>query len=131
MIDPKVPIPIRHELMFPYPVYATTAVTPVMEFRDGKPTGRQKVDEASGEPVWAVSVLDSDPAVAGPAKSVKVQIIARLQPVPPAAEGGSPFALVEFDGLAVKPYVVQVMEGRYKVAYSVSARGFATVGGPA
>ena len=127
MIEQKTTIPIRHELMFGHGAYATTPVTPVMEYADGKATGRQKVDEATREPIWQVTVLDADPAATGSAKSVKVQIIARVQPVPPAAASGDfPFPLVEFEGLAVRPYVVHVMRDMYRVAYSVFARGFAS-----
>jgi hypothetical protein len=130
-IDPKTRIPIRNELMFAHGAYATTAVVPVLEFKDGKSTGRQKVDEETGKPVFSVTVLDADPSVTGPAKSVKVNIVADVQPVPPAPQDGFPFPLVEFEGLAVKPYAAMVMEGRYKVAYSVYARGFANTGKPA
>lgn len=121
-ISPKVLIPVHCDLVFGHGAFLTTAVEPVMEFKDGRSTGRQKVDEASGEPIWSVTVLDADPEVKGPAKSVKVQIVAKHQPVPPAPEGGFPFAMVEFDGMAIRPYVTQVMEGRWKVAYSIFAR---------
>jgi hypothetical protein len=125
-IDAKTGIPVRHEFVFGHGAYLTTAVEPVLEYVDGKVTGRQVVDEASGEPKWSVTVLDADPVVRGSAKSVKVTLIARVQPVPPAApDGAFPFPLVEFEGLAVKPYPAEVMNGRFKVAYSMTARGFA------
>ena len=126
VIRPKDWIPARHEFVFGHGAYVVTPVSPVMEYQDGKATGRQKVDEASGERVWEVTVLDADPDAKGSAKSVKVQIFTSVQPVPPSPQDGSPFALVEFEGLAVKPYVVHVMRDLYRVAFSVSARGFAS-----
>jgi hypothetical protein len=131
MISPKSMIPIRCELMFPAGAFLTTPVEAVMEFRDGRSTGRQKVDEASGLRVWSVTVLDADDEVKGPAKSVKVQILAEHQPVPPPRpEGPFPYPMVEFEGMAVRPYCAQVMEGRFKVAYSIFARDI-TVPAPA
>jgi hypothetical protein len=122
-ISPKTLIPVHCDLVFGHGAFLTTPVEPVMEFKDGRSTGRQKVEEATGDPIWSVTVLDNDPDVKGPAKSVKVQIVSKVQPVPPAPQDGFPFAMVEFDGMAVRPYVTQVMEGRYKVAYSIFARG--------
>jgi hypothetical protein len=127
VIKPKDMIPIRFELMFSHGAQLITAVEPVMEFQDGKSTGRQKIDEATKEPIWSCTVLDNDPETRGPAKSVKVQIISRVQPVPPApikVPGTSiEVTPVEFEAMAIRPYCAQVMEGRYKVAYSIFARG--------
>jgi hypothetical protein len=48
-----------------------------------------------------------------------VKVAAAVQPVLPAAGGGSPFVPVEFTGLKVTPYVNQA--GR--LAYSLNAAG--------
>jgi hypothetical protein len=126
VINPKSMIPIRFELMFSHGAQLITNIEPVMEFENGKSTGRQKIDQATGEPIWSCTVLDNDPETRGPAKSVKVQILSRVQPVPPSpikVPGTSiEVTPVEFEGMAIRPYVAQVMEGRYRVAYSIFAR---------
>lgn len=125
----NVAIPVHHELVFAHGAYVITDVSPVYGFADGK-RGEQAVDPESGELVWAVTVTDADPELQGPAKSVKVKLIAKHQPVPPANLPGLPEGLimrpVEFEGLTVKPYVTEVMAGRFKIAYSLVARGMAS-----
>ena len=63
--------------------------------------------------------MDADPAVKAAGKTVSVKILAPVQPVPPAPIAGLPFTPVEFEQLAVTPYVNQ--SGR--LAYSIRVRG--------
>ncbi len=120
----QTPIPVHFDQVFPNKAYLTSAVEPIYAFVDGQ-RGAQDIHPVTGEPMWQVTVLDADPNAKGAAKTVKVKLASRVQPVPPAPTNGSPFAEVEFVDLAVTPYVVEVMKGRYKVAYSLQARGFA------
>jgi len=121
----QTPIPVHFDQVFPHKAYLTSEVEPMYTFVDGQ-RGAQDIHPITGEPMWQVTVLDADPNAKGAAKTVKVKLAARVQPVPPTPAHGSPFAEVEFVDLAITPYVVETMKGRYKVAYSLQARGFAT-----
>lgn len=123
----QVPIPVHHEQVFPAGAYVTTDVQAMTEYKDGVKQG-QKLDKVTGELMWEVTVLDAQEDVKGAAKSVKVQLSAAYQPVPPEAMPGTPFRPVEFTDMSITPYVVEVMKGRWKVAYSIRARGMRTPG---
>lgn len=118
---------VAHESVFPHGAYVTGPVEPVFEFREGKRSEHQKVDESTGLRVWAVAVLDGDPELKGAAKAVKVTLFAEVQPVPPDALPNVPLELrpVVFEGLTVTAYCAEVMQGRFKVAWSIKARGMA------
>lgn len=118
----KGPIPVHFEQVFPHGAWITSEVTPVYEFSNGQrgPQARHKV---TNELMWEVTVHDADPDARGAAKSVKVKIASDVQPVPPPPMPGTPFAAVEFEELAITPYVVQAVGGRARIAYSIQARG--------
>jgi hypothetical protein len=65
----------------------------------------QQCDKVTGERLWAFRVLDADPGSRKGQAEVAVKIAAPVQPVPPEAATGTPFRPVEFDGLALMPYV--------------------------
>jgi len=79
----------------------------------------QAKDKETGEPVWAVPVLDADESAPKGAKTVVVKISAPVQPVPPQAVAGLPFRPVEFEGFTVTSYMD---DKRNRVAYSLRAR---------
>lgn len=112
---------ISHGDMFPHGAYVVSEVEPVRDF-DKSTAGRavQAVDKESGLLVWAVAVLDADPAARKDAKTLTVKISASHQPVPPEAMAGMPFRPVEFEGLTVTPYLD---DKRGRVAYSIRATG--------
>ena len=89
----------------------------------GRPV-RAAADKATGQPLWAVEVIDADPQAR--ARTVKIKVISAHQPVLPPAASGAPFVPVEFTGLTVTPYVNQA--GR--LAYSVKATGVRAPGAP-
>jgi hypothetical protein len=125
----QTPIPVHFEQVFPERAYVTGPVEPIMAY--DKVTGAklgQAKHPVTGELLWEVPVLDADPMAKGAAKSVRVKIAAPYQPVPPAAAGDSPFAEVEFESMAITPYVAEVTAGRHKVAYSIQARGMVAPG---
>lgn len=114
---------VNHGDVFPHGAYVVSEVEPVRDF-DKSSAGRmvQATDKESGLLVWAVSVLDADPAARKDAKTVTVKISAAHQPVPPEAPAGMPFRPVEFDGLTVTPYVNE-NGGRARIAFSIRAAG--------
>ncbi|WUI01596.1 plasmid replication, integration and excision activator [Spirillospora sp. NBC_00431] len=104
--------------VFPYGAFIKGGVEPVRDFdRSSKENFVQARDKESGELVWAVEALDADPAAKG---TFKVKLTAPVQPVMPEAPAGFPFVPVEFDGLAVTPYV---NSGTGRLAYSLKAAG--------
>jgi hypothetical protein len=110
---------VEFGVVFPSGAYAAGAFEPVRNFDAS--TGEKFVqsnDKASGVPLWAIEVIDPDPAAR--ARAVKVKVAASVQPVIPAAPAGFPFTPVEFTGLTVTPYVNQA--GR--LAYSIKATDF-------
>ena len=112
------PIPVQFAQVFPHGAYAAGAVEPVRDFEASKPDRFvQAKDRESGLPLWAVDVIDADPAAR--TKTARVKIAASDQPVLPPAAPGNPFPPVELTGLAVIPYVNPA--GR--LAYSLKASG--------
>jgi hypothetical protein len=128
----QTPIPMSMDAVFPSGAYVAGEVEPVSDFyAPQRPGGvrAQKLDKKSGLPLWAVPVIDGDETVRAAAKSVKVQIAAKVQPMPPAALAGLPFRPVEFDGLTVTPYVSDSNGSRPRVAYSLRAASMQAPGG--
>ncbi len=112
------PIPVQFSHVFPHGAFRGREVEPVRDF-DASKGDRfvQAKDRESRLPLWAVDVIDADPAAR--TKTARVKIAASDQPVLPPASPGMPFAPVEFTGLTVIPYVNPA--GR--LAYSLKATG--------
>ena len=117
------PIPVEFGVVFSSGAYAAGAFEPVRNFDAS--TGEkfvQSTDKATGQPLWAIEVIDPDPQAR--TRAVKVKVAAPVQPVIPAGQSGSPFTSVEFTGMTVTPYVHQA--GR--LAYSLKATGIRAPG---
>ena len=100
----KGPIPIQFGMAFPGGAYAAGPVEKVRDFeRSRKDEVIQQLDKDSGLPLWVIEVIDADEDARQ--RTVKVKIAAQVQPVLPPPVPGSPFTPVEFDGMAVTPYV--------------------------
>jgi hypothetical protein len=113
-------IPIGHEGVFLHGCFVVGEVEPVRDFdRSTKETAVQAVDKDTGLPVWQVDVVDADPEARE--KTVRVKILATVQPVPPAEAPGVPFRPVEFDDLTAMPYVATTATGRARLAWSFKA----------
>ena len=98
------PIPIEFGTVFPGGAYAAGPVEKVRDFeRSRKDEVIQQLDKDSGLPLWVVEVIDAQEDARQ--RTVKVKIAAQVQPVLPPPGPGSPFTPVEFDGMAVVPYV--------------------------
>ncbi|GAA3763096.1 plasmid replication, integration and excision activator [Salinactinospora qingdaonensis] len=115
-------LPVAFATVFPHGAYAL-GVEAITDFE----TKRPQTDRESGLPLWAVDVIDADPNARGKAKSVKVKVAAEHCPTLPDEVSGLPFRPIEFDGMAVMPYVDESGR-RPRVAYSLRATGVKTPG---
>jgi hypothetical protein len=114
--------------VFPHGAYVVGEVEKIKDFDKSTPERFvQAEDRESGLALWAVPVMDADPAARKNEKTLTVKIAAKVQPVPPEAVGGLPFRPVEFTGLVVVPYVAEGA-GRPRVAYSIRAESMAAPG---
>ncbi|HEY5989577.1 MAG TPA: hypothetical protein VIV12_24835 [Streptosporangiaceae bacterium] len=114
------PIPVEFAHVFAHGAFAAGGFEPMRDF-DASSGDRfvQAKDNATGQPVWAVEVIDADPAARE--KTAKVKVAAAAQPVLPPAHAGMPFVPVEFTGMTVTPYVNQAA----RLAYSLRRPGSA------
>jgi hypothetical protein len=117
-------IPIGHDGVFPHGCFVVGDVEPVRDFdRSTKETPVQAVDKDTGVRMWQVDVLDGDPEARE--KSVRVKILAEVQPVPPEAVPGTPVRPVVFENLTATPYVATTATGRPRLAWSFKATAMA------
>lgn len=112
----KGPFKVAFGDVFPFGAFVKGGVEAVRDFdASTKDNFVQARDKDSGELVWAVEVVDGDPESKG---TFKVKLTGPVQPIVPAAPAGFPFVPVEFEGLAVTPYV---NSGTGRLAYSLKA----------
>jgi len=114
-------IPVRFEDVFPAGAFVL-GVEPVNDFEkvQAQVSDAQERDKDSGERLWAVRVLDADPAARAGSAELRVKIAAPVQPVVPDVLPGTPFRPVEFEGLTLTPYV-DTSRSRPRQAYSLRA----------
>ncbi|WP_049572878.1 hypothetical protein [Nocardiopsis sp. SBT366] len=118
-------LPVAFDVVFPAGAFAL-GVEAITDFE----TKRPQMDKDSGLPLWAVDVIDADPEARGKAKSVKVKVAANVCPTLPDEVPGLPFRPIEFEAMAVMPYVDD--NGRRpRIAYSLRARGVKAPGSAA
>ena len=121
---------ISHDEVFPHGAYLVSEVSPVNDFeRSTRDNKVQQLDADTGLPIWSVDVLDADPDASRAARTVVVKFSAKVQPVPPANESGTPFTPVVFHGLTALPYVEKVSEDFSRVAWSYKADAMGPVKG--
>ena len=115
--------PMEFDVAFPHGVFLISEVEPVIDFeRSTRDNKVQMVDQDSGEPMWQATCLDADPEAKRAAKTVTVKIAAKVQPVPPANDGSSPFTSVVFEGLTALPWIEKVGEDFSRIAWSFRAQ---------
>jgi hypothetical protein len=115
-------IRLTHGDVFPHGSYVVGDVEPMRDFdRSTKEQAVQAVDRDTGLLVWTVDVVDADPEARE--RTVRVKVLAPVQPVPPEPAAGVPFRPVEFDGLTATPYVQTTASGRGRLAWSFRATG--------
>lgn len=102
-------IRVKHEDVFTHGAYVSGDITPVRDFDASRAAGDgvtvQARDRDTGELMWEVPVLDTDPQARKNERAITVKIPGPVQPVPPDALPGLPFRPVVFEGLRVTPYV--------------------------
>jgi hypothetical protein len=113
---------MTHGDVFPYGSYMVGEVQAMRDFdRSTREQAVQAVDRTTGLLVWTVDVVDADPDARD--RTVRIKVLAPVQPVPPEPVEGVPFRPVEFDGLTATPYVQSSASGRGWVAWSFRATG--------
>ena len=115
-------LPIDFATAFPAGCFALD-VSPVLDFdASTKEVKVQSRDKDTGQLLWAVNVLDGDLDAPAAAKTVKVKVLAPVQPVLPEPIAGTPLRSVEFENLTVIPWIDD-SKGRARIAYSLKATG--------
>lgn len=122
---------VEHDESFHAGAFLLSPVTPVYDFdRSTKDNKVQAVDKDTGLLMWQVDVLDGDPDANRSVRTVSVKFAAKVQPIPPSNNSGSPFTPVEFVGLTALMYVAQ--QGDFsRVALSFRAEDMKEPGRPA
>jgi hypothetical protein len=122
-------ISVQFGAVFPDGAYAAGGIEMVRDF-DRSTADRlvQQADKETGLPLWVVEVIDAQETARQ--RTVKVKIVAQVQPVLPPPAPGSPFTAVEFDGMTATPWVDSSRcpgDGKHKcaarLAYSFKATG--------
>src|SRR5262245_36568719 len=120
-------IPMRHDDVFPYGCYVVGDVQPMRDFdRSTREKAVQAVARDTVVLVWTMDVIDAEPEARE--GTVRVKVLAPVQPVPPEQADGVPFRPVEFDGLTATPYVATTVSGRSKLGWSYRATGMRAPG---
>ena len=120
-------IPMTQGDVFPFGCYGVGEVQAMRDFdRSTKDQAIQAVDRETGLLVWTVDVIDADPEARE--RTVRVKLLAPVQPVPPEQAPGMPFRPVEFEGLTATPYVATTATGRSRLAWSLRATGMRAPG---
>ena len=133
-------IPVVFDDVYPHGAFASGQVERVKDWdrssgKDFVQAEVEAVDPESGEvvrlPAWSIVILDGDPDEQ--AEPVRVQVLARHQPVLPEPTAGLPFRPVVLEGMVIEPIVNRdkcrvPWDGRQhrcgaRVAYRVWARG--------
>jgi hypothetical protein len=97
-------IPMAQDDVFPHGCFVVGEVEPMKDFdRSTRDTAVQAVDKETGVPLWRVDVIDADPEARD--KTVRIKLVAPVQPVPPAPAPGVPFRPVVLQGLTLRPWV--------------------------
>ena len=122
-------IPIEFNVVFPHGGYLVGEVTPVSDFdRSTADNKVQQVDADTQLPLWQVEMVDADPEAKKSTRTVNVKIAAKVQPVPPANESGTPFTPVVLNNLVAVPYIENVTETFNRIAWSYRAESLAAPG---
>jgi hypothetical protein len=111
-------LPVKFDDLCPAGAYVNGEVEPVTDFDPKPKQDDHKRDKETGLRLWEVRVNDADPEARKGKTEVMVKIPADHRPVPPELMAGTPFRPVEFDGMALTPYVGECGQ-RSRLAYSI------------
>ena len=115
---------VTHDEVFPFGAFLVGEVNQVVDFdRSTRETKYQQIDKDTGLPLWQIDVIDADPEAKRSAKTISIKFPAKVQPVPPANDSGSPFTPVVFEKMTALPYVESVTEEFSRIAWSFRAEG--------
>ena len=115
---------VTHDEVFPFGAYLIGEVTSISDYdRSTKDNKVQAIDKDTGLPLWSVDVLDADPEARRASKTVSIKFAAKVQPVPPTNDAGTPFTPVVFEELTALPYVEKVGDNFTRIAWSMRAGG--------
>jgi hypothetical protein len=100
-------IKVQFGEVFPYGLFAVSAVTQVEDFdKSSKDKKVYVVDDETGLSVFSVDVMDGDPEARKADRSFSIKLLAKVQPVlPDAPIPGMPFIPIELDGVTATPWV--------------------------
>ncbi len=123
--------PIEFDELFPEGAYVVGAVTAVTEYQSQEDKARNRpvrprLDEVSGLPLFKVTIADPS-AEKDRDKSITVEIVAKVQPVPPPAVNGLPFRPVVLEGLTVQPRAEASGQAKW-ITWVIRATGMHAVG---
>lgn len=125
-------LPVEFKVAFPHGAYLVSEVVPVTDFNLSTAEKKiQQIDKDTSLPMWAVEVVDADPEAKKAFRTVSVKFAAKVQPVPPANDGTSPFTPVVFEGLTALAYIDEVGENFRRIAWSFRADSMNGPGGRA
>ena len=121
--------PVDFNVAFPHGGYLVSEVTPVGDFERSTADNKvQQVDKDSGLPLWQVEMVDADPDAKKATRTVLIKFAAKVQPVPPANDGNSPFTPVVLEKLVAVPYIEDVTETFSRIAWSFRAESMSAPG---
>ena len=103
MIKNGVRLPLTMAQVFPHGCHLMPdSITEAQDYDEKTRTRSPATDKLTGKRVFQCRVADMDPELEGRSRETVVKILADRPPSPPT---GTPFELVEFDGLQVTPYL--------------------------
>jgi hypothetical protein len=117
--------------VFPQGLYLVGEIAPVTEYQSQEDKARNRpvrprTDEVTGLPLFRGTFADPS-AEKDRDKSVTVEFVSRVQPVPPAAIPGVPFRPVVLEGLTVQPRAEVSGQAKW-ITWVVRATGMQPVG---
>jgi hypothetical protein len=96
-------LPVTMQQVFPRGCHLMPdSITEAQDYDEKTRTRSPAIDKLTGKRVFQCRVADMDSELEGRSRETVVKILADRPPSPPT---GTPFELVEFDGLHVTPYV--------------------------
>jgi hypothetical protein len=123
--------PIPFEDTFPQGLYLVGEIAPLTEYQSQEDKARNRpvrprTDEATGLPLFRGTFADPS-AEKDRDKSISVEFVAKVQPVPPPAAPGMPFVQVVLDGLTVQPRAETSGQAKW-ITWTFRATGMSAVG---
>jgi len=126
-------LPVSMAQVFPQGCHLMPdSITEAQDYDEKTKVRTPAIDKITGKRVFQCRVADMDPELEGRSRETVVKILTDRPPSPPT---GTPFELVEFEGLQVTPYVDSGRcqgQGRCnaRMAFSLRATGIKAAARP-